>query len=107
MSTQNNGEGLGIAHIGHVVTVVGVTTTTIDISFDITYSGTSTWDDLEPQVRTMIDDYFLELAQEWADSDELVVRITQIESRILEFDGVLDVENTTINGNQSNLSLVC
>lgn len=103
--TQNNGEGLGIAPIGHVVTVVGVTTVTVNIGFNITYSGTWTWADLEPQVRTMIDDYFLELAQEWADSDSLVVRITQIESRMLELDGVLDVANTTINGNQSNLTL--
>lgn len=103
--TQNNGEGIGIAPIGHVVTVVGVTTAVVDIAFDITYSGTWTWDDLEPQVRTMIDNYFLELAQDWADSDALVVRITQIESRMLELDGILDVANTTINGNQNNLTL--
>ena len=35
----------------------------------------------------------------------LVVRISQLENRILSIDGVVDVLNTTINGATSNIIL--
>jgi len=34
-----------------------------------------------------------------------VVRISQIESRILAVKGVADIENTSLNGNKGNLTL--
>ena len=101
----NSGKGLGIAPIGHVVTVAPVETARVDITTNITYAGSWIWDELRPHVHRVIDGYFLELAKGWSDSDSLVVRISQIESRLLELDGVLDVEGTTLNGQQSNFSL--
>ena len=50
--------------------------------------------------------YFGELAKTWADSDEpLVVRVSQIESRILGVAGVLDITGTKINGKAANHTL--
>ena len=101
----NRGKGLGIAPIGHVVTVEPVSAARVDIAANITYAGTWTWDELRPHAHRVIDGYFLELAGEWADSDSLIIRISQIESRLLELDGVLDIEGTSLNGQQSNFSL--
>ena len=49
--------------------------------------------------------YLLELRKSWADSAYLVVRISQIETRILNTPGVIDIQNTAINGTDSNLNL--
>jgi len=102
---QNQGKGVGIAPIGHVVTVEGVSATTININTNITYQEGWTWADIEPYVHKAIDDYFHELAASWENENNLIVRISQIETRILNIAGVVDIENTTINGQAQNFVL--
>lgn len=103
---QNAGEGVGIAPIGHVVRVEGVGEDTIDLSFDLYYQREWGWDDVSAYVTEAINGYFTELAQSWADQDEaLVVRISQIESRLLGISGILDIANTKINGEAANCTL--
>ncbi len=53
---QNQGVGDGIAPIGHVVTVEGVTGTTINVSFTLTFSGSATWSTVETSVKKAIQD---------------------------------------------------
>ena len=97
--------GLGLAPIGHIVTVAGVEETTVNINFHITYQSGWDWEALEPYVLAMVDDYFTELSGEWADSENIVVRISQLETRLLNITGVLDVADTTINGVAANLTV--
>ena len=87
---QNAGEGVGIAPIGHVVRVEGVQEETVDLGFALYYQRGWSWEDVSGYVTEAINGYFLELAQSWADQDEaLVVRISQIESRLLGITGIL------------------
>lgn len=100
---QNAGEGVGIAPIGHVVTVEGVGEEEIDVSCRLTYQAGWTWADVSAVVTATLEGYFGELAQGWADQSEaLVVRISQIESRLLGVAGILDVSDTIINGQTAN-----
>ena len=103
---QNAGEGVGIAPIGHVVRVEGVQEETVDLGFALYYQRGWSWEDVSGYVTEAINGYFLELAQSWADQDEaLVVRISQIESRLLGITGILDIANTTINEKDANHTL--
>ena len=103
---QNAGEGVGIAPIGHVVRVEGVGEEMVDLSFALYYQRDWTWDDVAGYVTEAIEVYFKELAESWADQDEvLVVRISQIESRLLSIPGILDVANTKINEEAANFTL--
>ena len=103
---QNAGEGVGIAPIGHVVRVEGVQEETVDLGFALYYQRGWSWEDVSGYVTKAINGYFLELAQSWADQDEaLVVRISQIESRLLGITGILDIANTTINEKAANHAL--
>lgn len=103
---QNAGEGVGIAPIGHVVRVEGVQEETVDLGFALYYQRGWSWEDVSGYVTEAINGYFLELAQSWADQDEaLVVRISQIESRLLDITGILDIANTTINEKAANHTL--
>lgn len=99
------GLGYGFAPIGHVVTVEGVEGVTVDIVTNITYRDGWDWETAKSYILTAIDNYFDELREQWEGSENLFVRISQIESRILDCEAVLDIENTTLNGVGSNLLL--
>lgn len=102
---ENQGEGNGIAPIGHVVTVVGVTSQTVNIAAEITYQSGWNFVAAKKYIYDAIDAYFLELSKTWEDNDNLIVRISQIETRLLSVTGILDVGNTTLNGTASNLTI--
>lgn len=103
---QNAGEGMGIAPIGHVVMVEGVDEETVDLSFSLYYQRGWAWDDVSGYVTEAIEGYFTEVAKSWADQEEaLVVRISQIESRLLGITGILDIANTKINEEAANHTL--
>ena len=109
---QNHGAGMGIAPIGHTVTAEPVGETIIDVDLHIVYQPGWDWDAVKPYVEATIDQYFAELSEEWdkvnwvQDPDAaLVVRISQIETRLLGVAGILDVGDTTLNSDAQNLML--
>lgn len=101
----NQGEGLGLAPIGHMVTVTGVTEATANFSTTITYAPEWDWPALKPYFDDMVDAYLLELKKAWQNETQLIVRISQVESRALNLAGVIDISGTTINGQAVNLVL--
>lgn len=102
---QNQGKGLGIAPIGHTVTVEGVTSTHINISAEIVYQRGWSFDEIKTSFEEMINSYFEQLNTDWANKDSIVVRLSQIEIRLLDLEGVADVTSISINGNQANYVL--
>ena len=103
--TQNAGEGLGLAPIGHVVHVVGVQSVPIDVQATLIYQSGWDWNSTKSSIQTAVDRYLQELCAAWDGTDYLIVRISQLESRILDCPGILDINSTTINGKEANLSL--
>ena len=93
------------APIGHIVTVDGVVKKIINITTEITYQDGWNWSSAGSYIQTAIDDYLLSLAKAWDDENNVVVRISGIEQKILACPGVLDVQNTKLNGGSANLQL--
>ncbi|MGV8153435.1 MAG: baseplate J/gp47 family protein [Alkaliphilus sp.] len=102
---MNQGLGLGIAPIGHVVTVEGVTESIVNIATTITYQTGWTWADVQISVENAIDEYFLSLKQNWENEENIIVRITQTNTKLLALAGILDIAGTTINTLASNLTI--
>lgn len=102
---ENSGKGYGVAPIGHHVAVVPVAGQVIDITINLTYDDNYNWSLVESDVLTEIDSYFNDLNKSWEDIDNIIVRISQIESRILNVKGILDVGGTTLNGRAENVQL--
>lgn len=102
---QNQGEGYGIAPIGHVVTIASVSETTVNISATITYQTGYDFAAIKSYIEAAIDAYFLELRETWSEEDALVVRISQIEARLLNVTGIVDISGTTLNSGTVNLVL--
>ncbi|MFG6353670.1 MAG: baseplate J/gp47 family protein [Oscillospiraceae bacterium] len=105
--TQNAGEGLGLAPIGHVVHVAGVTPAPVDVTLNLTYAPGWSWEAVQGYAAGALDAYYEELARQWAGSNFLTVRISQIESRILSACSTMitDIGGTKINGKEENLVL--
>ena len=103
--TQNAGEGEGMAPIGHVVTVVGAGTTTVNIASEFTFQTGYDLPACMAQLEAAADAYFAAIAESWSATANCIVRISQLESRFLDCDGILDVQGTTLNGTAANLQL--
>lgn len=103
--TQNSGMGIGIAPIGHAVTVTGAQSKSINISTSVTYQTGYDLESIRESIEQAIDAYFKELARDWSDNQTLVVRISQIETRLLGLQGIVDIMDTRLNGAQANLQL--
>lgn len=98
------GTGTGIAPIGHTVTVVSAEAFAVDVGCNITLVEGYQLVTVKTKIKEALEAYFLDMRKAW-ENGGLVVRISQIENRILGVDGVLDVINTTANGSTENLVL--
>lgn len=102
---DQEGSGIGIAPIGHIVTAKAVDEKRISVSFTLTCEKDYSFTNVKPRIEASIDAYFKEIAQEWEQKSAGVIRLSQIEYRILNVEGVLDVTNTALNGKAANLIL--
>lgn len=102
---EYTGEGYGLAPIGHVVNVVSAEAVEITVKTTITFDVGYSWSNLQTSIDEVIKNYLLELRKTWADEDHLIVRISQIETRLLGIKGIVDINGTAINGAADNLTL--
>ena len=101
----NAGDGYGLAPIGHVVKVESAKVKQVAIKSTITFEPGYGWDNLQSSIEDAVSDYFLGLRKEWSDTSYLVVRVSQVDNRILGVPGVIDVQDTFLNGAAGNLVL--
>ena len=102
---QNHGEGMGLAPIGHTVTVAGAKYADLTITANVTFAAGWNWENGKSQLVSAANAYLDELCKAWADSETTVVRISQIETHLLTADCVVDVDGTTVNGDTKNIEL--
>lgn len=102
---QNAGEGDGTAPIGHVVHVSSVCEEAIDVTLEgVEYYSGYSFSNTKTAIEAVIDAYLLELRKNWASSDELVVRKSLLEARLLELrDMIVDLSDVLLNGTAGNI----
>lgn len=99
------GEGYGVAPIGHIVKVESAKAQNVIVKTNIVFDVGYGWSNLQSSINDVISNYLLELRKSWANNPYLVVRISQIETRLLGINGIVDIGNTKINGISDNLTL--
>lgn len=102
---HQDAKGKGVAPIGHIVTVSTATEKKVDVSTSITFDEKNSFKNLKTTIEKKIKDYLLEIRKTWAGQETSIIRIAQLESKIMNVPGVIDISNTKINGNKSNLIL--
>lgn len=104
------GTGLGLAPIGHTVTVTTPTEKTIDITATVVIESGYTLGQITPLIEEAIESYLLGLREIWGISDDLnnyalAVYIARINAAVLGVAGIANITGTTINGLASDLIL--
>ena len=97
--------GVGLAPIGHVVTVDTAQEITVDIVLKMSFQDGFSFEELEENIKQVIAGYFVDMRAKWGESKTTVVRVSQIETRLLEIPGVIDVMDTKLNNGTANLVL--
>lgn len=100
----SGGSGSGIAPIGHIVTCLGASAATVNVTADFTFSDERYHlNACIDNMKNAIDAHFLKLNQDWEDLQKITVRIADIISVLMGVEGVLDVQNVKLNGSDANL----
>ena len=58
-----------------------------------------------PSIQEKLDEYYLELAKSWENENYLTVRILRVNAAIASVEGIVDVQETALNGKKENLLL--
>lgn len=103
--TDYTGDGIGIAPIGHQVTVVGAEGVTVNIAMSLTYDSYYLVETLYSNVKAAVGDYIESVNEEWAAENTETIYISGIIAAVKGVEGVIDVYNVTINGKSTNLTL--
>lgn len=101
----NQGVGLGLAPIGHVVTAAAARARSVAVGLQVVLREGWQLADVQAAVGGCVSEYFADLCAGWGAAEHLTVRVSQLEARILQLNGVLDVSGLTLNGKAANLLL--
>lgn len=108
MDPTQDGQGFGLAPIGHVVTVTAPNNETINLTLNIDFDTGYNWNNMISEITGTMESYLLEIRKAWGNSRILrptVIRVSQIETRLLALPGIVDIRDTKINGQMANYTL--
>ncbi len=102
------GQGYGLAPIGHTVTIAAATATTINLTAVITCSSGYTAADLKASITSVIEEHLQLLRKSWEsqnDTEYITVRTAFISAKIIKVANIVDVTGITINGDAEKIQL--
>lgn len=104
------GMGLGMAPIGHVVTVTGANKFLVNVATTVELMKGYTLEQVKPNIKTSIDNYLSSLRKDWDKSDDLnnyglKITIARVRSAILNTLGVENITSCTLNGEAQDIEL--
>lgn len=100
---DSQGQGLGVAPIGHFCTIAGANAAIIDIRSRLTFASGHNYTTTRDGILSVINEYFAELNETWQSRDNVIVRVAELNSRILALPGVVDISGTLLNGLDQNV----
>lgn len=105
LDPDDNGDGMGIAPIGHQVTVEGVQPDTVNVEITAAYSTGWSAENAQASAEAAIKEYFDELAEKWENTVAQSVKRVRIEARLIELDAFDDISSVKLNGAESNYTV--
>ena len=102
--------GLGIAPIGHTVTVVTATEVVLPVELSLSLQQGYSVEGLRGEIETAISDYFLSCRQTWGNEDAqghylLAIYTSRIVAALVSIPGIINVRGISIAGSPSDYIL--
>lgn len=98
--TTYKGMGYGLAPINHSVLIEGVKGVEINITTKMEFDNGYSFEQLEGSIEETVDKYFSELSEKWKKNSQVIVRRSHIDAELLNIEGILDIHDTRINGDE-------
>ena len=107
---SKSGQGMGIAPIGHAVTVTTPTEFAVNISMDVELSSGYTKTQITQPIKDALEEYFQSVREDWGKEDvsgnySLSIYIAKVVVYALQTPGVANVTNVKLNGSSTDLAL--
>lgn len=96
--------GGGLAPFDHVVTAMAAEGTPVLVATRIDYETGYDFAAVQQEITQVLNEYFMAVAEDWANTGKGVLRIGKIESALSTVDGILEAYDTLLNGNEKNLT---
>ena len=79
----------------------------INITTKLTFADGYQYENVNTLIEKALDEYYAEEREKWENYDKtgIIIRISQIETRLLGINGIMDIADTTINGIAKNYQL--
>ena len=105
------GSGLGLAPIGHWVTVDTPDEITVNVAVDVNFSSGYVLSQLATSIKDAVNNYIKELREEWDNEDKygeyhLTFYQSRMSASILSVIGIANVANLTLNGQAADIELI-
>ena len=103
---DSTGQGIGIAPIGHYVTITTPTRQDVDVALTIEFLKTETIETIQEEVERKIEEYFLSIRQSYGQDVNLTIYRARIIKKVLELEFVLNVTDVKLNGEMNDIVYV-
>lgn len=100
---EYTGMGVGMAPIGHKVTIDTPTEVIINVTAGVYLVSGATIGSIQAQVEQNIENYLYSIRKTWVDDEISYVYVNRMLATILETAGIVNAENVKINGEASNV----
>lgn len=104
LDPTGDGEGDGIAPIGHICHVRGASADTVNFSAVYTIESGKTFADVKTQIEAAAETYLAGLRAQWEATDKIIVRLQKLVGAALDVPGVIDISAAKINGAAANFT---
>lgn len=103
---ESTGEGVGIAPIGHYVTITTPVKKSVDISMSVELITTVTLETIKEDIEKKISEYFETVRKSFGQNVNITVYRARIIEKVLELKEVLNIKDVALNGNFIDVTFI-
>ena len=103
---EDTGQGVGIAPIGHYVTITTPAKKYVHISMSVELMNTATLETIKEDIERKISEYFEAVRKSFGQNVNLTIYRARIIEKVLELKEVLNVKDVALNGNFTDVTFI-
>lgn len=103
---EDTGQGVGIAPIGHYVTITTPAKKYVNISMSVELMNTTTLETIKEDIERKISEYFETVRKSFSQNVNLTIYRARIIEKVLELKEVLNVKDVALNGNFTDVTFI-
>lgn len=103
---EDTGQGVGIAPIGHYVTITTPAKKYVNISMSVELMNTVTLETIKEDIERKISEYFETVRKSFGQNVNLTIYRARIIEKVLELKEVLNVKDVALNGNFTDVTFI-